>query len=126
MAVIEKSERLLWVAWSQSLSVSDRPQTAGHMRRRKAAQASALLRNRPSDCRKASARSAARRDINLSGQRRPALPSGGIFPVNPCQRAGLRAMTIHAAPSIITDRSPGRPAKATRTAADARARMSSG
>jgi len=48
MAVIEKSERLLWVAWSQSLSVSDRPQTAGHMRRRKAAQASALLRNRPS------------------------------------------------------------------------------
>jgi hypothetical protein len=32
-------------------------------------------------------------------------------------------MTIHVAPSIITDRSPGRPAKAARTAAEARARM---
>jgi hypothetical protein len=27
-------------------------------------------------------------------------------------------MTIHVAPSIITDRSPGRPAKAARTAAE--------
>ena len=35
-------------------------------------------------------------------------------------------VTIHVAPSIITDRSPGRPAKAARTAAEARARMSSG
>ena len=43
-----------------------------------------------------------------------------------CQLAGLRAMTIHAAPLIITDRSPGRLAKAARTAAEARARMSSG
>jgi hypothetical protein len=42
------------------------------------------------------------------------------------QLAGLRAMTIHAAPSIITDRSPGRSAKTARTAAEARARMSSG
>ncbi len=47
-------------------------------------------------------------------------------PVNPCQLVGLRAVTIHAAPSIITDRSPGQPAKAARTAAEARARMSSG
>jgi hypothetical protein len=38
----------------------------------------------------------------------------------------LRAVTIHVALSIITDRSPGRPAKAARTAAEARARMSSG
>jgi hypothetical protein len=36
------------------------------------------------------------------------------------QLAGLRAMTIHAAPSIITDRSPGRPAKTARTSAAAR------
>src|SRR6185312_2603733 len=45
-----------------------------------------------------------------------------LFP----QLAGLRAVTIHVALSIITDRSPGRPAKAARTAAEARARMSSG
>jgi hypothetical protein len=50
----------------------------------------------------------------------------GVSPVNPCQLAGLRAMIIHAAPSIITDRSPGRPAKTARTAAEARARISSG
>jgi len=46
-----------------------------------------------------------------------------------CREAGLiglRAMTIHAAPSIITERSPGRPAKTARTAAEARARMSWG
>ncbi len=48
------------------------------------------------------------------------------LPVNPCQLAGLRAMTIHAAPLIITIRSPGRLAKAARAAAEARARMSSG
>ncbi|TWC05417.1 hypothetical protein FBZ93_103434 [Bradyrhizobium macuxiense] len=42
------------------------------------------------------------------------------------QLAGLRAVTIHVAPSIITDRSPGRSAKAARTAAEARSRMSSG
>jgi hypothetical protein len=35
-------------------------------------------------------------------------------------------LTIHAAPPIITDRSPARLAKVTRTAAEARARMSSG
>ena len=75
---------------------------------------------------KASARSSARRDINLSGQRRPALPSGRVSPINPCQLAGLRAVTIHTAPLIITERSPGRLAKAARTAAEARARMSSG
>lgn len=50
----------------------------------------------------------------------------GVSPVDPDQLAGLRAVTIHAAPSIITDRSPGQPAKAARTAAEARARMSSG
>jgi len=46
-----------------------------------------------------------------------------------CKEAGLiglRAMTIHAAPSIITERSPGRLAKTARTATVARARMSSG
>jgi transposase len=52
--------------------------------------------------------------------------AGASPPVNPFQLAGLRAMTIHVAPSIITDRSPGQPAKAARTAAEARARMSSG
>src|SRR5690349_12257982 len=59
-----------------------------------------------------------------------ALTSNHTLPLaarsNPCQLAGLRAVTIHAAPSIITDRSPGRSAKAARTAAEARARMSSG
>jgi len=45
---------------------------------------------------------------------------------NPCQLAGLRAVTIHVAQSSITDRSPGRPTKAARTAAEARARMSPG
>jgi hypothetical protein len=43
-----------------------------------------------------------------------------------CQVAGLRAVTIYVALLIITDRSPGRPGKAARTAAAARARMSSG
>jgi len=42
------------------------------------------------------------------------------------QLAGLRAVTIHVVLPIITDRSPGQPAKAARTATDARARMSSG
>ena len=32
----------------------------------------------------------------------PAPPSGGVFIVNLCQLPGLRAVTIHAAPSIIT------------------------
>jgi hypothetical protein len=45
--------------------------------------------------------------------------------VNLRQLAGLRAVTIHAAPSIITDRSPGQPVKTARTAAEARARISS-
>ena len=60
---------------------------------------------------------------------RPKTPSSterGVSPANPCQLAGLRAVTIHVALSIITDRSPVRPAKAARTAAQARARMSSG
>ena len=53
--------------------------------------------------------------------------SGGASSlVPPGQLAGLRAVTIHAAASIITDRSPARPAKAARTAPKARARMSSG
>src|SRR5438105_15634204 len=50
----------------------------------------------------------------------------GVSPANRYQLAGLRAVTIHVALSIITDRSPGRPAKAARTAAEARARMSLG
>ena len=52
--------------------------------------------------------------------------AAGVSRVNPCQLAGLRAVTIHAAPSIITERSPGRPAKTVRTATAARARISSG
>jgi hypothetical protein len=56
----------------------------------------------------------------------PSHRDGASPPVNPCQLAGLRAVTIQAAPSIITDRSPGRSAKKARTAAEARARMSSG
>ena len=52
--------------------------------------------------------------------------NGEVARINPCQLAGLRAVTIHAAPLIITDRSPGQPAKAARTAAEARARISSG
>lgn len=50
----------------------------------------------------------------------------GRLPLLIPQLAGLRAVTIHVALSIITDRSPGRLAKAARTAAEARARMSSG
>ncbi len=46
--------------------------------------------------------------------------------VDPCQLAGLRAVTIHVAPLIITERSPGQPAKAARTATEARSRMPSG
>lgn len=42
------------------------------------------------------------------------------------QSPGLRAVTIQAAPSIMTERSPGRVAKAARTASTARCRMSSG
>jgi hypothetical protein len=49
-------------------------------------------------------------EYGLSGPtdppRRPAPPSVGVSAVSPCQFSGLRAMTIHAAPSIITDRSP--------------------
>lgn len=44
----------------------------------------------------------------------------------PCQSIGLRAVTIHAAPSMITDRSPARPSKAARTAIEAWFRISSG
>ena len=63
---------------------------------------------------------------SIASRPTPSHRDGASTPVNPCQLAGLRAVTIHAAPSIITDRAPGRFAKAARTAVKARARMSSG